>query len=940
MIENIQNNILQLTIEDDLFLETVLMNIRGVTISYSSWKKKQRNEVKVQLESRIKTLHDRLNSTHDDLVGEELAELNTQQEEIRKYELDGLLLRSKARWIEHGEKPTKYFCNLEKRNYINKTVTKLIDNNGRELKNQADILNEIKHFYDELYTSRDHVLEDVDLHNLLHDYEIPILSNEDRNMLDKDITKSDVLESLKRCKNDKTPGTDGYTSEFFKFFWSDLGDFIHRSYIKSFHKGELSISQKLGIISILPKGNKPREYIKNWRPISLLNVTYKILSGIIANRIKSVLPKLIHENQKGFMSGRYIGENTRLLYDIMHACNENNIPGILLMVDFEKAFDSVSWKFIRNVLNYFNFGDNIQRWINIFFTEFKLCVLQNGVTSPFFKIGRGCRQGDPVSSYIFLLCVEIMGAMFRKNKDIKGINIMDKEYKLLQYADDTAILLDGTEKSLKNSLSLIEQFSKFSGLKPNYSKTSCIKIGSLRRSDLILCNEYNLNWSQEPFIFLGITFSVDLDNIIALNFENKINEIERMIKSWSRRMLSTAGKITVVKSILLPKLTHLFISLPNPSDKQIKDLENLFYKFIWNNKVDKIARKNLIQDFNKGGLRMICVRSFIESLKITWIRRIINVPKNTSWLTLLYDFLPQNFQHFLHFDGIYFKHIAIKTTNIFWKDVFNSFAKLRKIIDKDENILFQPIWYNELFTINDKTVYYRNWFEKGVIYVYDLLDVDGKLLPYHEFCNKFSLYPAFTLYYGIVQCVQRKIDVIDVTYLYSNMPYRPKFIEIITKYPKGVKPFYDILVNDMYIRPKSELKWEEDLNFERDNNWWQKQNHLVKVMTNDINLRWFQYRIVHRILGTNSFLNRIGILESGLCTFCNEQSETILHLFWTCNRVSAIWENAIIWMRNELHIDIEFNCIDIIFGKVPKLYHSYKSISLLNQKVYLHTENE
>ena len=97
MIENIPNDILQLTIEDDLFLETVFMNIRGVTISYSSWKKKQRNEVKVLLESRIKTLHDRLNSTNDNLVGEELAELNTQLEDIRKYELDGLLLRSKVR---------------------------------------------------------------------------------------------------------------------------------------------------------------------------------------------------------------------------------------------------------------------------------------------------------------------------------------------------------------------------------------------------------------------------------------------------------------------------------------------------------------------------------------------------------------------------------------------------------------------------------------------------------------------------------------------------------------------------------------------------------------------------------------------------------------------------------------------------------------------------
>ena len=116
-----------------------------------------------------------------------------------------------------------------------------------------------------------------------------------------------------------------------KFFWLDIGDFVHRSYIQSFSKGELSQSQKLGVISILPKGNKPREFLKNWRPISLLNVTYKILSGIIAKRLKSVLTYMIHENQKGFIAGRYIGENTRLLYDIIHNCNKANIPGIILI---------------------------------------------------------------------------------------------------------------------------------------------------------------------------------------------------------------------------------------------------------------------------------------------------------------------------------------------------------------------------------------------------------------------------------------------------------------------------------------------------------------------------------------------------------------------------------------------------------------------------------
>ena len=125
---------------------------------------------------------------------------------------------------------------------------------------------------------------------------------------------------------------------------------------------------------------------------------------------------MIHENQKGFIAGRYIGENTRLLYDIIHNCNKANIPGIILMIDFENAFDSVSWKFIKNVLNFFNFGHNILHWVDIFFNDFKLCVIQNGIYSEFFRIGRGCRQGDPISPYIFLFCVEIMGAMIRKKQ--------------------------------------------------------------------------------------------------------------------------------------------------------------------------------------------------------------------------------------------------------------------------------------------------------------------------------------------------------------------------------------------------------------------------------------------------------------------------------------------------------------------------------------------
>ena len=177
---------------------------------------------------------------------------------------------------------------------------------------------------------------------------------------------------------------------------------------------------------------------------------------------------LIHENQRGFIPGiLFIGENTRLLYDCMHYCNDHTIPGFLLLLDFEKAFDSFSWIFIFNVLNYFNFGQNLISWIKIFFNELSLCVSQNGFSSECFTIGRSCRQGDPASPYIFLLCVEKIGAMIRNDEQIKGITINEHEYKLLQYADDTALVLDGQENSLRMALSLIDQFSKYSGLKPN-----------------------------------------------------------------------------------------------------------------------------------------------------------------------------------------------------------------------------------------------------------------------------------------------------------------------------------------------------------------------------------------------------------------------------------------------------------------------------------------
>ena len=155
----------------------------------------------------------------------------------------------------------------------------------------------------------------------------------------------------------------------------------------------MSYIQKLDVITCIPKPNKPKHFLKNWRHITLLNCTYKIASGCIANRIKKVLDKIIAKDQTGFIKGRYIGGNIRLIYDIMHYTEKLNIPGMLLLIDLEKAFDSISWTFIQKALDLFNFKISIKNWIRILYNNSTSRVLQNGFLSESFKLERGCRQG-------------------------------------------------------------------------------------------------------------------------------------------------------------------------------------------------------------------------------------------------------------------------------------------------------------------------------------------------------------------------------------------------------------------------------------------------------------------------------------------------------------------------------------------------------------------
>ena len=665
-IEGINNDSLQLTINDQLFFEVLLMEIRGKTISYSTFKKKNEKIKENQLIHEIENLQ-------NDLRDENIAtlEFKSELEILRKTYLEGMIIRSKAQYIEEGERNSKYFSNLEKRNYTDKSIL-LIEREDNSITTDVDeIKSEINSFYKKLYSSRDNELVDLNLDELIT--HSPKLNDLERDSLEGEITYNEALSALKKMHNDKSPGSSGYTAEFFKFFWKDLGHFLIRSINYGFKMGKLSVTQRQGVITCIPKEGKDKRYLGNWRPITLLNVSYKIASACIASRMKTVLPNLINEAQTGFLTGRYIGENIRLMYDVLHLTEKNNIQGQILLVDFFNAFDSVSWSFIQRCLEFFNFGEMIKKWIKTFYTDISSCVSVNGGYTSWFNVETGCRQGDPSSPYLFLICAEILSLLIRNNENIKGIQInRDLTILLSQFADDTSLYLDGSELTFKETIKTLQLFESFSGLKMNTAKTQVVWIGASKNCTKRYLPQMKFNWNPTVFKTLGIVFSTNLTSIIELNFDGIINKIERTLNIWSRRQLTPYGKITVIKTQIISKIVHLLINIPNPSESFIKKLDTLLFEFLWNKKPSRVKRQTVCAPYHKGGLNMIDLYSFIASMKISWVKRIIY--RKNSIRYIMKSFIPE-LDHIPWLGGEIINKVMEHNLNPFWKDVFKHYKE-------------------------------------------------------------------------------------------------------------------------------------------------------------------------------------------------------------------------------------------------------------------------
>ena len=205
--------------------------------------------------------------------------------------------------------------------------------------------------------------------------------------------------------------------------------------------------------------------------------------------------------------------------------------------------------------------------------------------SDFFSINRGVRQGCPLSPYLFIICIEILSLTLQKDHDVTGIKINGKEFKSTMFADDATFAMDGSLKSFKKLICILDDFRSISGLKLNVNKTIILRVGSLRFTNI---HHLRFEWTSESAKTLGIIFSNDKTKLIKNNLLPKLNDFVNCLKRWNHRKLSLMGKVTVVKTFALPKLIYPITVLDNPTEEIIKKIKTEIFNFIWESKPDKI----------------------------------------------------------------------------------------------------------------------------------------------------------------------------------------------------------------------------------------------------------------------------------------------------------------------------------------------------------------
>ncbi|GJU46114.1 RNA-directed DNA polymerase, eukaryota [Tanacetum coccineum] len=452
--------------------------------------------------------------------------------------------------------------------------------------------------------------------------------------LDKDVTPDEIRMAVWECGECKSPGPDGYTFEFFRRYWSFVGPDFCSAVSCFFDKGCFPRGGNSSFIALIPKVLDAK-FVTDFRPISLIGSVYKVVTKILASRLALVISDLVSNTQSAFIANRQILDGPFILNEVLAWCKKKRKQALIFKVDFAKAYDSVRWDFLLDVLHAFGFGPKWCQWICGIFSSNMASILVNGSPTNEFPICCGLKQGDPLAPFLFILVMESLHlSISRAITDgfFNGLHInasMSLSY--LFYADDAVFLGEWSDENLDNLLKILRCFHLASGLRINIAKSHVLGVGVPLEIVHQGASRIGCEVMKTPFKYLGIMVGDHMSRCSA--WSNSIQKVRTRLSKWKVKTLSIGGRLTLLKSVL-GAVPIYNMSIYKAPKRVLHDMEMLRSKFFnggdsQDSRISWVAWERVLSSKKNGGLGVSSFFALNRALLLKWLLR-VRLPKELS----------------------------------------------------------------------------------------------------------------------------------------------------------------------------------------------------------------------------------------------------------------------------------------------------------------------
>ncbi|GJT59826.1 RNA-directed DNA polymerase, eukaryota [Tanacetum coccineum] len=540
--------------------------------------------------------------------------------------------KAKIKWAIEGDENSKYYHGIlnKKRNQLSIRGV-LVEGDWVENPNMVknEFLNHFKNRFDRPKSVRPMLNMEFPHH----------LNSMQQLDLEAEVSNEEIKKAVWDCGVDKSPGPDGFTFGFYKRFWSLIEKDVLAAVKYFFHYSRIPKGCNSSFIALIPKTPEAK-MVKDFRPISLIGSLYKIIAKILANRLVVVLGDIVNEVQSAFVADRQILDGPFILNEVLQWCKLKKKHSFILKIDFEKAYDSVRWDYLDDVLRKFGFGEKWCGWIQECLRSSWGSVLVNGSPTEEFQFFKGLKQGDPLSPFIFILVMESLHISFKRVVDAGMFNgiVLNSVMHLshMFYADDAVFMGQWSTKNIDTIIYVLKCFHRASGLSINLSKSKLLGVVVSEDRVVQAANRIGCGVLKAPFAYLGSKVGGNMSRIKS--WDEIVDKMVDRLSKWKMKTLSIGGRLTLLKAVLgsMPIYHMSIFKVPMKVLQRMESIRSRFFSGVDLNSKKSIWVKwsKVLCSKEKGGLGVSSLYALNRALMCKWVWR-FTTQKNLLWTRVI-----------------------------------------------------------------------------------------------------------------------------------------------------------------------------------------------------------------------------------------------------------------------------------------------------------------